>query len=387
MKHSYSIPLTVDGLMAKSRDIAGVNIIDDEIVEPLTVLHRAFNEDSQLHEQGALAKQNQLLRLLSNRLRMQRDFAAHPEIAEQEIKAPIFAMGMTRSGTTKTQKILCASGDFNWLPYWQVYNPALFTGSRTESTEPRIRETSEYCDWFDAATPEAKFGHSFETFEPEEDTALNEGCLRTPSFFAFAGVPSYLNWLSTQSFTPMFRFLRDSLKYLQWQGLASPSKRWLTKCPIYYGLEPFLLETFPDASFIMTHRTPVDTIPSTCKLVTLFHIPFSDAPVDIDGLNIGIAAMMDLHLANRRTISGLKILDLGFDEINRSIDTAVKKVYDFIGMPLSATALQNMQEWSANNPMHKKGAFRYSLAEFGLSEEKIKHDMSAYIEFMAAAAL
>ena len=78
--------LSVEQLMAKSREIAGVDIVDEDIVEPLTVLHRALNEEAQLDAEGCRAYEAKFLRLLANRLRMKRDFLRHPEIAEQPVE-------------------------------------------------------------------------------------------------------------------------------------------------------------------------------------------------------------------------------------------------------------------------------------------------------------
>ena len=379
MGKGFTIPLSVDGLLARSRDITGVDIVDVDVIEPLTVLHKSLNEESRLHEKGAIAKQNKLLRLLSNRLRMQRDYARHPEIAEQKINEPLFVYGMPRSGTTKTQKILAASGDFNWLPFWQSYNPSLYSGSRDEPVQARIADADVYCRWFDAASPQNKLGHPFETHEPEEETTLTEGSFRAPSLVGYAEVPSYLQWLGAQRPASLFEFLRDSLKYLQWQGLASMAKPWLLKAPTYYGLETELLKVFPDAHLVMAHRSPLQTIPSSCKLIEGFRIPFAEAPVDPVALSAGFAMMMNYHLAVRGSLADGKILDLSFGEITRSIDAVTEKIYAHIGMPMSNASRQRMQQWSVNNPMHKNGVFKYSLEEFGLSGEKIKQDMSAYL--------
>src|SRR4051794_21308978 len=135
---SSPIQLSVEELMARSREIAGVDIVDHEIDEPLRVLHRAYGEEAQLDEPGAAAMTSSLLRLLTNRLRMKRDFARHPEIAEQQIKGPLVVMGVARSGTTKLQKVLAASGDFNFLPYWMNYSWASISGEPNEPVEERI---------------------------------------------------------------------------------------------------------------------------------------------------------------------------------------------------------------------------------------------------------
>lgn len=383
-KKGHPIALSVDALMARAREITGIDIVDHEIVEPLTILHRALCEEACLHAEGARAQQDKLLRLLGNRLRMQRDFVAHPEIADEKIEAPLFVVGMARSGTTKTQKVLSASGDFNFLPFWKAWNWALLSGAREESPDARIRQADDYCRWFDAMSPDTKTGHSFETHEPEEDTTLNEGSLRTVSFMGYAELPSYVQWIAPQSALPMFTFLRDSLKYLQWQGLASASKKWLLKAPIYYGIEPELLQVFPDAKLVMTHRSPLQTVPSSCRLIEVFHQPFDEARLQPQMLAGGFAMQMARHLANRAAPGGLPILDLHFDEVNRAMDAAIEKIYAFVGLPLSDAARERMQRWGVDNPIHKKGEFRYSLEAFGLDETQIRHDFVDYLAFLDA---
>lgn len=379
MNRSFPIPLSVDELMAHARQISGIDFVDHAVIEPLTVLHRSYCEDAGLHEQGAQARQKELLRLLANRLRMQRDFARHPEIADERIKGPVIVYGMARSGTTKTQKVLAASGDFNWLKFWQAYNPALLSGDREESPQARIDQAEAYCRWFDSESPETKNGHAFETHEPEEDTVMAEGSFCHPSFIGYAQVSGYMQWLMVQDPTPMFEFMRDTLKYLQWQGLGSAAKPWLLKAPCYYGAELQLLKVFPDARLVMPHRSPLQTTPSMCKLATCFQKPFCDKPIDYATLAGGFAAMMQQHLAVRAAHPGLPLLDLSFDEINGSIESAVEKIYAHARMPLTAASRQRMRQWSIDNPMHRHGGFRYSLEEFGLSAEGIRRDMADYL--------
>src|SRR5262245_25489827 len=134
--NQHPIELSVDGLMARSRAIAGVDIVDEEIVKPLTLLHRGYAEEAQLSAEGARMHTQNLLRLLANRLRMQRDVQRHPEILEEPLEGPLVIMGVARSGTTKLQKVLASSGDFNWMPFWQNFHWASWTGVRGEPVEP-----------------------------------------------------------------------------------------------------------------------------------------------------------------------------------------------------------------------------------------------------------
>ena len=103
MSKGCQLSLSVQQLLAKAREITGIDIVDDDVVEPLTAMVKSLNEESNLHAAGARAMESRLLRLLCNRLRMQRDFKAHPEIADQPVRAPIVICGMARTGSTKLQ--------------------------------------------------------------------------------------------------------------------------------------------------------------------------------------------------------------------------------------------------------------------------------------------
>jgi Sulfotransferase family len=376
---SAPIPLAPDALLALAREQTGIDLIDDQAIEPLTILHRSLSTQGGLTPEGALAQQGKLLRLLRNRLRMKRDFATHPEIAEQAVERPLFVIGFGRSGTTKTQKTLAATGDFNFLTFWQCFNPSLFSGDRHESPQARIDEAEAYCTWFDAKSPLTKTGHSFETHEPEEDTTLTEHCLVAPSFVGYSEAPDYLAWLATQPPTILFESLRETLQYLQWQGLAKPGRKWLLKAPTYYGLEEAILHVFPDADFVMTHRTPLKTVPSSCRLIDLFRIPFGNAPVDIPALLGGFVMMMDLHIQNRERLSNLRILDLQFDEVTRSMSASAEKIYAHAGLEFTAQSRQRIADWESANPQHVKGGFTYSLADYGLDEASLERDFANYL--------
>ena len=201
-----------EDLMSRARELTGIDLIDEEAVEPITRLVNSINEEADLHEIGCAAKQKKLLRILSNRLRMQRDIANHPEILDQKINAPIFIHGMPRTGSTKSQKILSKSGDFNWLVLWMTLNPSLITGSRDESTKQRIDEGLEFEDFFEQNSPENKVGHQFLAMEPEEDSFILEHSLVTNIFPAFAKMDAYVEWAMSKDIRIQFTHLRDTLK-------------------------------------------------------------------------------------------------------------------------------------------------------------------------------
>ena len=387
MPSQYATVAAPEALLAEARGRTGIDIVDRDALLPLSMLVRSLNSESQLHPAGAAAMQSRLLRILSNRLRMQRDFVAHPEIANEKIHAPVFICGMARTGSTKTQKLLAASGDFNWLPYWQVMNPSLCTGDRNESPRPRIDDIDTFARWFDAASPESAAGHAFETHEPEEESFILEHSLRSATLLGWAPLNGYLEWLFTQDMTAQFVHLRDTLKYLQWQGLATGAKRWVLKCPLYSGQEPLLLQVFPDAHLVMTHRHPLVTMPSSLRLLECFHAPYTAARPDPEYFIAGQAGAINAHLQIRAALPTRTFLDVAFRELVDDVGAVAQRIYDFSGLSLSAAARQRLIAWNDANPQHKRGKHSYSLATYGLTEKKIEELFAGYIAFLTRRSL
>jgi len=383
-RESAQLSLDVDGLLTEARALTGIDLRDDDAIEPLATMVSSLNTESRLHSAGARAMQERLLRLLCNRLRMQRDFAAHPEIAEEPVAAPIVICGMARTGSTKLQKLLAASGDFNWLPYWQSHNPSLVTGVREESPQGRIDDAEAWCRWFDEASPETKYGHAMETHQPEEESFLLEHSLRTACFLGWSEIPSYLRWLYGQDLSTQFRYLKRGLQYLQWQGLQRSDRRWVLKCPLYFGLEPVLRSVFPDVRLVMTHRHPQATMPSSLRLLECFHQPFTEPRTDPQALVGGLAAQIGQHLQVRKAHPEIRFLDLLFEQIIADVPAVMCKIYDFCGIELQRESLQRVVDWDAANPMHKQGVHKYSLADYGLTEAMVKEQFAGYIELIAS---
>ena len=386
MSKGYPLALSLDQMLSKARELTGIAIIDDDVVEPLRVMLASLNGESELHQKGAVAMQKKMLRLLCNRLRLMRDFRAHPEINEQQLLPPVVICGMGRTGSTKLQKLLAASGDFNWLPYWQSHMPCLITGDRNESPQPRISDAEEYCRWFDEESPDTKYGHAIEAHEPDEESYMLELSLHTACFLGWSPIAGYLDWLAVQDATLQFWYLRDLLKYLQWQGLHTQDKPWVLKCPLYFSLEPELLRVFPDARLVMTHRHPKETMPSSCRLMETFHQPWTDAAISYSDYFEGSAAQINKHLEVRASRPDIRFLDIDFHRVMHEVPEVMRRVYANAGMELSDASLARIVDWHQRNPQNKKGVHRYSLADFNFTEAMIEHSFADYIALVDRVA-
>lgn len=379
-------PLSAEEMLKLAQNETGIHIDDAEVREPFGILVKSLNEEGDMFERGAIELQTRLMQMLKNRLRMLRDLKAHPEILDQEIKAPIMISGTLRTGSTKLQNVLSASGDFNWLSFWKVYNFASRTGKPDEDVAPRLAEVDAYFQYNDEYSPEIKMMHDWSTYAPEEETLIALQTMRTPSWFGYGNIPSYMAWISQQDLTPTFEYVRDALKYLQWQGLADPDKRWMLKSPFNFGMEDMIKAAFPDAMFVYTHRPPSEAMPSLFSLLeALIKVHANNPTVDPAMTMMGQTMTFERHMQLRRSRPDIDRLDIHFRDAVGDLETVVRRVYDFAGVALTDQALQNMIDWETKNPMHKHGVHKYSLSDYGLTAEAIEQNCPTYMKFLAEA--
>jgi Sulfotransferase family len=379
---TFQIRKSAAELMAQARKITDVDIVDSEIEEPLQRLLQSLNTEAELNERGAAAMEECVLRLLANRLRMKRDFDRHPEITEQQIVCPLILTGAGRTGSTKLHKMLAASGDFKYLPFWQGYSLGLRSGKRDEDSAARIHDADEHTRWFDTHAPKAKLIHAYETFEPEEETLLLEHALCGMYMMAYVFIPGYVMW-SVQHMRAHYEYMKMCLQYLQWQFCDGDSRRWVLKCPIHFGNEPMLTQVFPDAAFVATHRNPAHTLSSISSLMEHYTCAYSDAqrkPVYGAMMVEGLAARAQNFVASREANPHLHTIDLAYPDVADNTDRVVEDIYRHAGLPLTARARENILAWEANNRLHKLGAHEHSLVEYSITPEMMEGKFDAYAD-------
>ncbi len=383
MNKAFQIPSPAQDLVRRARLIAGIDIVDEEIQEPLARLLHSLNEEAALTRAGSTAMEQRILRILCNRLRMLRDHRAHPEIFDQQISRPLILTGAGRTGSTKTQKLLAATGDFKFLRFWQGYSFALRSGRREEDTAERIRDAADYIEWFDIHSPQSRSTHAFGIFEPEEETTILEHDNFGLWISQFANVPSFAAWYTERGFRAAFQFLKRGLQYLQWQFHDGDRRPWVLKVPVYFGMEPLLAETFPDAVFVATHRNPLSTLPSAASTMENFLRAYSDRDFKVSIKQMvmrALAAGADGFMAWRAERSFPTILDVSYSELTSDSGRVVARIYEHAGLAKTEAADRAIAEWEARNTQHKMGVHEYTAAKYSMDPKAIESVLTGYIE-------
>ena len=370
--------LTPDELIETAQRRAGLDDFGDgDLREPLARLLESCWRDARLNVIGNIALRSDVLRLLRNRLLLQRDRSLHPEIAQHEIRSPLFVLGLPRTGTTFLHTLLSADPKNRAPLTWEVMEPSPPTDAEKHR---RIRRTSQSLTCLEWMAPNFRQLHPVGAHLPQECVGLMSPSFLSDQFDTMYNVLGYREWFFQQDLQPAYAFHRRFLQHLQER---KNGRRWVLKAPTHMFALPTLLATYPDALFIQTHRAPVEAITSVSSLITILRRVFSDA---VDPMEIGEEALyrwsstISKFLLQRDRLPPERVLDISYLEFRRDPIGTVRRIYEYFGWPFSAAAENRMRNVLAEQPQDLHGFHRYEPAQFGLRPEHEQEFFSDYCE-------
>ncbi len=369
--------LNVDNLVRNARRRSGLTDFGDEwFTEPLAVLVDAINANARLTPMGRLIQRTRLVGALENRLRARQLFRQNPEILDQELGKVIVIAGLQRTGTTMLHRLLASDPAARSLLSWEALNPAPFPGDQdNRHRHAEARKAQKALAWL---APQFFAIHPVEWDAPEEDVLLLDLSFMSQAPEATMTVPAYATWLESADHRPAYEYLRDLMKLLQWQR---PGTHWVLKTPHHMEYLDTLLDVFPDATIIQTHRDPRRTMGSFCSMVAHGQGVFSN---HVDPVAVGrhwtrkVRIMLENTIAARQARADRHVVDVLYDDLMTDPITQIQRIYDTAGIELADAALQSMNAARQANRQHKYGRHVYDLADFGLSIEQIDRDFDFY---------
>ncbi|MHA7838124.1 MAG: sulfotransferase family protein, partial [bacterium] len=249
------VPLDESSLLAEARSNTGLHDFgDDGWIDHFRVLIRAIEEEAGLHFMGRILTRSELVQYLETRLRIQDWYRRFPEIDEQVIHEPVMILGHGRTGTTILHEVLAQDPQFRVVKRWEAMFPCPPPETATYETDPRIERAHRLITLFDRITPEWKTMHEFGGDLPVECAEFLYASFLSNVFVFSFQIPSYARYLAEQDPAETIRWHRRFLKLLQWRH---GKQHWLLKNPIWIDLIPEVLEVYPDAKIVLTHRDPI----------------------------------------------------------------------------------------------------------------------------------
>ena len=378
--------LEKSALMASARAASGglEDFGDGWFNEPLDRLLAAL-PDARLNTAGLIAAEKTLVHLLRDRLLARDWLRRHPEIAARPIRRPVVIVGPMRSGTTRLHRLLAGDRRFAHLRSFETISPVPRPGFEAV-LEGRARDfrpvlASRILKVARLANPRTLSIHPTGPFEPEEELGLLAASFYGMKFEAQWQIPSYARWCEEADARPAYRHMADLLRIVGWSQQESSLRPWILKTPQHMLDLPALLDVFPDARLIFTHRDPCAVVGSAASLAWNQTVIYSDhARPEVVGREWlrKTDVMTRRMMAARRAIPADRIIDVHYDAVERDWRATMERVYRFLDLDLEP-ALPAMETYIARSAGMKRRPHRYSLAQYGLSEGAVRERLAPYV--------
>lgn len=349
----------------------------------LAVWCQAVDEDANA---SAVARANlfqMMIRLAATRLRIEDIVQRHPAILEIAIERPIIVAGLPRSGTTHLLGLLSADRRFRSLPWWEAIAPVPAPDEEPTSQDANPRWTKAEHGWraMESILPYMAIMHEFSPDHISEDIELQAVDFSSYLIEWLAHVPRWRDYYLSHDQSGTYAYLKKCLQVLTF--LNGPN-RWVIKCPQHMEQLPALYRTFPDATFVLTHRDPVGSIRSQLTMYT-YAARMLRKSVNIreplDYWPARYETLLRACVRDRDVLPPEQTIDVYFHDWIRNPDPIVKEIYRIADIPLTDDVLADLHAYLAEHGEQKRGKIVYDLErDFHVTGEELRRPFDFYFE-------
>jgi len=316
-----------------------------------------------------------------------------PALRRTEVRAPVFIVGHARSGTTLLHRLMTGDADrFSWFVLWELYFPSLLQKKAIRAVaafdrrvlagrlEARVRQ------WEEKRYGAMRGVHAMGLSEAEEDDIVLYYSMASGFWITKLPYMGDLDFYAVDRWPArkrarIMRFYRECVR--RQLALKGPERTHLSKNPIFAGRVEALIETFPDARFVITLRNPLETIPSLLALVQGGWKAMGwTEERQTRCLRVLAEQSFDTYL------HPLEVLDAHPETPHARVDyralvaepaKAVADVYRALGLELTADFAARLEGEEKRASDHRS-KHRYSLERFGLDADEIETRLGTLFE-------
>jgi hypothetical protein len=374
-------PLDADVLHERaSADTGLTDFGAQDYRERMAVLLQAFDDLPNMTPAGRTYAFSLVLTFLKGRLRVIDHLKHHPEIFAIDVKAPMIIAGLPRTGTTHLHSLLAADPALRSLPYWEAQEPLPAPGEEG-TIEPRRQRTGDALNISNTLMPCFPLMHEMTIDHVHEDIGLMVQDFAGGLFTTLTHLPRWSDYLGSHDQTPGYRFLRMMLQVLQHQD--GESRRWVLKSPQHLEQFPALLTVFPDATFIITHRDPVDVSVSMATMMTYvmrMTVDNVDVPTVANYWITRIDELLSACMRDHHLLPPDRTIDVRFDEFMADDLAMVRRVWDVAGYQPSPESRRAVEEYMAGHARGRLGHIDYRAEDLGLDKDELRQRFAPYVE-------
>jgi Sulfotransferase family len=371
--------MTFDEILNAARQSTGLADPEHESWrEGLEILLRDHAKAGALSERGRRLLTTRYTTALATRMRVD-DFMRHePSLSQAPVRRPVFILGMPRTGTTMVSYLMDADPATRSLLKWEAYQVTPPAAPGALRTDPRCVAEKAKDELLVRDNPQGAALHFEAGDGPTECVHLLAQDFKSLMLAVVTDTPTYHDWILFCDMSPAFAHRKRVLQILQ----STNPGRWVLKMPSDSLFIRALFATFPDAKVIWTHRDPYAAFASSMSMRAQSRPIFNQTP--------GVAYMRErfplqlaLHLARPLAVSRERprdIYDLYYDDLVVDPLAQMKKIYAWLGDPWTDAAETGMRAWLDRNPQGRFGQHRYSLSQWGFTQQELAPYFSDYLK-------
>jgi hypothetical protein len=322
----------------------------------------------------------QIVHFLNQRLRWVDDERRRPEILDEAIERPVMIVGIPRTGTTLTHDLLSLDPTARAPRNWEYAAPWPAPELATFEGDPRIAKVQASWDAQLAASPELANMLPTDANMPSECNDSMMFHFAGPNYWAWFRVPEHRRWTAQQTAPGLYGTHKRILQELQWKG---PRGRWTLKSPGFIGDLDSILDTYPDARFVWTHRDPATTIASLSSLVAALQNALLGRYPDplelgaetrdlwVASLKRGLAARRDPRVA--KAVIDVPYRDLVADKVGTT-----QWLHEELRLEFTDEHRRRIGDLELGQPSSHFAQHRYTPEEFGVDVDSLREELSDY---------
>jgi len=347
-------------------------------------------------------------REFTSRQKMVKYASENPEILKVPIdrnNGLLIVTGLPRTGSTFLQALLALDPNARTPRTWEMWRPVPPAEGLDCSKHPSVIQMYKDVAQVDTVCKNymdtLRRVHFFDAESPEEDTIFLYHAPWRWNMLTFLRGSKVADWWLNSAVSQAFvcRYLHLCLKVMI---SKFPCGHVITKNPGHSYYLDALLREFPEANIIVTHRNPVEVVPSWSKICLYsWHLFFQNEwrdPNQYEDLTVPghKQSIMDqlVELAQRLVESRKRIIandpekaqkffDLKYSDLTRQPIATIQRIYEHFGYEFSEEYRQRLEEYVNVGDRAKRTKYPtvpYTLEELNLTEDEINEKFHDYIE-------
>lgn len=318
------------------------------------------------------------------------DYALFPRLWFQRVIQPVFIVGHARSGTTLMHRLMSADGDrFSYFLYWETFFPSLLQKRMIRGIgwlDARLLDGflhGRLKKWDDRKFGPYRHMHNMSLWNAEEDCFSMAGAFVSQQWSLDIPMMEVVDFFHVDDMpVKRRRWLHHYRELVKRQlVLNGGQKTHLAKNPLMSGWVGALIETFPDARFVVMMRNPAECIPSCLKLVQASWRGKGWKAEDY-GQSLEILTQISFeHFRHPQEVlaahPGTPQIVVDYRDLTVAPRETVLAVYAALGIEVTGAFAAWLQAQGEREKNHQS-RFEYSLGEFFLSSEEIYHQLPEF---------